>query len=191
MYSLYTNIDFDNLIKDYNYSINNLFSIFCKYYNSIKYNSNINQISFGDEFFYGKEELNKIFKNNYQQSLVSYLIDQFFDKYNLDNKNLFENINIENIIINEEMFNKLHIYERIKILYGLNIIFPKLKNKKIIKIDYNDIKNNILKLDTTHTYKYKIIEIDFGNDNILDINKAIEEINAFFQKKNILILIMI
>ena len=183
IYSLYTNIDFDNLIKEYNYCMINIFSIFCKYYNSIKYKSNINQISFGNEFFYGKEELNKIFKNSYNQSLICYLIDQFFDNYNLDHKNIFENMNIENIIINEEMLNKLHIYERIKVLYGLNCMFPKLKNKRIIKLNYKDIINNILKLDIIPNYKYKLIEIDFNIDNIVDINKVIEEINTFFSKK--------
>lgn len=183
MYSLYTNTDFDNLIKEYNYCINNIFSIFYKYYNSIKYKNNIHQISFGDEFFYNKEELNKIFKNNYHQSLINYLIDQFFYNNNLDNKNIFENMYIENIIINEEIFNKLHIYERIKALYGLNKMFPKLKNKKIIKLDYNDINNNILKSDIIQNYKYKLIVIDFDNDNIIDIYDAIKKINDFFSKK--------
>ena len=89
------------------------------------------------------------------------------------------NINLEDIILNEDKLD--NIYERFKILYGFNKMFPNLKNKILLYIKYNDIINN--NNGNLSNNKYKIILIDFINEQINDLNKAITNINSFISKK--------
>ncbi len=89
------------------------------------------------------------------------------------------NINLEDIILNED--NLDNIYERFKILYGFNKMFPNLKNKKLLYIKYNDIINN--NNDNLQNNKYKIILIDFMNERLTDLNNVIININSFISKK--------
>jgi hypothetical protein len=63
-------------------------------------------------------------------------------------------------------------------------MFPNLKNKKLLYIKYNDIINN--KNDNLSNNKYKIILIDFMNEQLTDLNNVITNINSFIsQKKDI------
>lgn len=75
-----------------------------------------------------------------------------------------------------------NIYERYKVLYGLENMFPNLQNKKIYKINYNDIINTDFSYNINNKY-YKIIEIDFSNESIYDIDETIKKINKFFNNK--------
>ena len=84
------------------------------------------------------------------------------------------NIYLDDIILKEDHLD--NIYERYKILYGLNKIFLNLKNKKILNIKYNNILNKDINIDNN---KYKIISIDFMHKPIINLNKTITNINSF------------
>ena len=160
---------FDNLpIKD-------IYSIFFTYFITIKHYENIKKISFGDEFFLNKNQFIS-YNDEYYQSIISYLIDEYLLNYIESKENVLNYINIEEIEMKEE--NLDNIYERYKIIYGFNKMFPYLKNKKWFEIKYKDLLDNKNKININ--YEFKIFIIDFENKQLnLSLNTIIEQISSF------------
>ena len=92
-----------------NLSIKDIYSIFVTYFLSIKNYHSIKKISFGDEFLMNKN-LFLLYNDEYYQSIISYLIDQFLINFISIRKNVLENINIKNIEMNVNNLN--NIYEK-------------------------------------------------------------------------------
>jgi len=174
---LFSKKNFDDRFMYYNIPVSNLYNIYMNYLTIIKHSENIKQISFGEEFFINKNQFIS-YNDTYYQSIISYLIDQYMKNASNKSEPFLLEINLEDIILNEDKLD--NIYERFKILYGFNKMFPNLKNKKLLYIKYNDIINNNNGNLTNN--KYKIILIDFINEQITDLNKAIEIINSFISK---------
>ena len=146
-----------------NLSIKDIYSIFVTYFLSIKNYHSIKKISFGDEFLMNKN-LFLLYNDEYYQSIISYLIDQFLINFISIRKNVLENINIKNIEMNVNNLN--NIYEKYKIIYGFNKMFPKIENKKILELSSEDILNNYYYNISDNKCTYKIIEINFNNKKI-------------------------
>ena len=158
----------------YNLPFNEIFKIFESYFINIKNFKNIKQISFDDEFVINKDQFLS-YNDEYYQSIISYLIDQYFIKYSKDRNNILENLNLEDISIREDKLD--NIYERYKILYGFSKMFPKLKKKKIFEIRYNDVLGENFIFPTNIENKILIIDFEF---KIFDnINIVIDNINKF------------
>lgn len=122
---LYTEVDELFMFNDL--PICDIYKMFVAYFITIKNFENIKIISFGDEFLINKDQFIS-YNDEYYQSILSYLIDQFYIN-NLNKKNNFlEKVKLDKIIINED--NLDNIYERFKILHGFNAMFPLLKEKK-------------------------------------------------------------
>ena len=180
-FALFSKENFDDRFMYYNIPVNNLYNIYMNYLTIIKHCENIKQISFEEEFFINKNQFIS-YNDIYYQSIISYLIDQYMKNATNKFEPFLLNINLEDIILNEDKLD--NIYERFKILYGFNKMFPNLKNKKLLYIKYNDIINN--KNDNLSNNKYKIILIDFMNEQLTDLNNVITNINSFIsQKKDI------
>ena len=173
---LYTEVDELFMFNDL--PISDLYKMFVTYFITIKNFENIKTISFGDEFLMNKNQFIS-YNDEYYQSILSYLIDQFYIN-NLNKKNnILEKVNLDKIIINED--NLDNIYERFKILYGFNAMFPLLKEKKILEVKYADIIENKCIKDEYSTYK--IIIIDFENKILNDkLNEIKNNINNFIDK---------
>jgi len=163
--------------------INDIYNIFIGYFLSIKNFENIEEVSFGDEFFMNKNQF-FYYNDEYYQSIASYLIDQYLINCKIINNkgnSILGNIKTKKLEMNEEKLN--NIYERFKIIYGFNKLFPNLENKKLLELSYvNDIKNN--NIDNIYiNCNYKIIIIDFNNMSLKeDINIIIENIKDFILK---------
>ena len=155
-----------------------IYKMFVAYFITIKNFENIKIISFGDEFLINKDQFIS-YNDEYYQSILSYLIDQFYIN-NLNKKNnILEKVKLDKIIINED--NLDNIYERFKILHGFNAMFPLLKEKKILEIKYKDLLEN--KLIKNEYNSYKIMNIDFENNLLNDkLNEIINIINNFIDK---------
>ena len=110
----------------------------------IKNKNNIKKISFGDEFFINKNQFIS-YNNEYYQSFISYVIDQYMANDLNESDNILLNMNLDDIILKED--NLDNIYERYKILYGLNKMFLNLKNRKILNIKYNNILNKDININ--------------------------------------------
>ena len=173
-FALFSKENFDDRFMYYNIPVSNLYNIFMNYLTIIKHSENIKHISFGEEFFINKNQF-ITYNDIYYQSIISYLIDQYMKNASNNSESFLLNINLEDIFLYDDKLD--NIYERFKILYGFNKMFPNLKNKKILYIKYNDIIN----INLTNN-KYKIIVIDFINELISDLNKAITNINSFILK---------
>ena len=173
-FKLFSHVDLNELFMFYNLPINEIYKIFESYFTNLKNFDNIKQISFDDEFVINKDQFLS-YNDEYYQSIISYLIDQYFIQYNKDKKNILEKINLEDISIREDKLD--NIYERYKILYGFNKMFPKLKKKKILEIKYDDI------LDITFICQAnkedKILIIDFEYKIFDNIDIVINNINNF------------
>ena len=128
-FMLFSERNHDDLFMYYNLPINNIFNIFMNYFITIKYYRNIKQISFEDEFVINKNQFIS-YNDIYYQSFISYLIDQYMISSSDKSDSFLFNINLDNIILKEE--NLDNIYERFKIIYGFNKMFPNLKNKKLL-----------------------------------------------------------
>ena len=175
-FSLFSYENLDDKFMYYNLPINNIFNIIMNNIIVIQNKDNIKKISFGDEFFINKNQFIS-YNNKYYQSFISYVIDQYMANDLNESDNILLNMNLDDIILKED--NLDNIYERYKILYGLNKMFLNLKNRKILNIKYNNILNKDINIDN---YKYKIIAIDFMHKPIININKAITNINSFISK---------
>ena len=156
-FKLFSHIDLNELFMFYNLPINEIFKIFESYFLKIKNFKSIKQISFDDEFVINKDQFLS-YNDEYYQSIISYIIDQYFIKYNKDKNNIFENLDLEDISIREDKLD--NIYERYKILYGFNKMFPKLKKKKIFEIRYNDVLNGNFIFPANKEDKILIIDFD-------------------------------
>ena len=177
-FALFSKENFDDKFMYYNIPVSNLYNIYMNYLTIIKHSENIKQISFEEEFFINKNQFIS-YNDVYYQSFISYLIDQYMKNASNESESFLLNINLEDIILNEDKLD--NIYERFKILYGFNKMLPNLKNKKLLYIKYNDIiKNNN---DNLPNNKYKIILIDFMNEQLTDLNNVITNINNFISKK--------
>jgi hypothetical protein len=162
--------EFNELFMFYNLPINDIYNIFVTYFITIEHYENIRKISFGDEFIINKNEFLS-YNDEYYQSIISYLIDQYL----LNSKgNILEKINLDEIILNDEKLDNL--YERFKILYGFNKMFPHLKQKKVLELKYENISDDKFIINNC---SYKISIIDFCNIIIDDININIDKINNF------------
>ena len=175
-FSLFSYENFSDRFMYYNLPINNIFNIIMNYIVAIKYNSNIKTISFGEEFLLNKNQF-ICYNDLYYQSFISYIIDQYMENEANKSEDILSNINLDDIILKED--NLDNIYERYKILYGLNKMFINLKNKKILLIKYSDIllyeQNNI----NVSNNNYKKILIDFNNEPKEEVNQTIKNINKF------------
>ena len=177
-FKLFSHIDLNELFMFYNLPINEIFKIYESYFIKIKNFKYIKQISFDDEFVINKDQFLS-YNDEYYQSIISYIIDQYFIKYNKDKNNILKNLDLEDISIREDKLD--NIYERYKILYGFNKMFPKLKKKKIFEIRYNDVLNENFNFPTNKEDKILIIDFEFkifDNTNIVidDINDFISNI---------------
>ena len=123
-FDLFIQSNFNELFMFDNLPIEEIYSIFITYFITIKHYENIKKISFGDEFFLNKNQFIS-YNDEYYQSIISYLIDQYLVNYNKSKENILEKINIEEIEIKEE--NLDNIYERFKIIYGFHKMFPNTK----------------------------------------------------------------
>ena len=173
-FKLFSHIDLNELFMFYNLPISEIFKIFESYFINFKYFNNIKQISFDDEFVINKDQFLS-YNDEYYQSIISYIIDQYFIKYNKDKNNILENLNLEDISLREDKLD--NIYERYKILYGFNKMFPKLKKKKIFEIRYNDVLNENFIFPSNK--EDKILIIDFEYKIFDNINIIIDNINNF------------
>ena len=167
----------NELFMFYNLPINDIYNMFITYFITIKNYENIKKISFGDEFVINKNQFIS-YNDEYYQSIISYLIDKYLLNFINSKENFLEKINIEEIILNDEKLDNL--YERFKILYGFNKMFPNLKNKKILELKFENISNDKFNINFCN---YKILIIDFCNIFIDDINIDIEKINNFILNK--------
>ena len=178
---LFSQDELNKLFLYYNLPVNEIYTIFITYILTIRSYQNIKHISFGEEFFINKNQF--LWHNDeYYQSIISYLIDQYFlyNKNNKKNENILSEMKLEEIILKEEKLK--NIYERYKILYGFNKIFPNLKKSKILQLNYNNLINNNYIIN--EECKYRIISIDFNNELINDLNLIIKSIINIFAKKN-------
>ena len=174
-FSLFSYEDLDDKFMYYNLPINNIFNIIMNYIIVIQNRDNIKKISFGDEFFINKNQFIS-YNSIYHQSFISYVIDQYMANDSNESDNVLFNIHLDDIISKED--NLDNIYERYKILYGFNKMFLNLKIKKLLNIKYNEIINHDINIFNNKN-KYKIISIDFIHKPIIDLNKAIININSF------------
>ena len=170
----------DDKFRFYNIPMNQLFNCILNYFVSIKKTENIKQISFNEEFFLKKNKFISYEddKGENYQSIISYLINGYLIYISNRSENLLTNIYLNDILLHEEKID--NIYERFKILYFFNLMFPKLKNTKILNIKYNEIinyNNNIYKISFNNVYK--IFIIDFCNEHIFDLDQVIHNINLF------------
>jgi hypothetical protein len=110
------------------------------------------------------------------------LLNHLFNQYLLeDNKkdNILNEININNITIKEEKFDSF--YDFYKALFVFNKMFPKLKNKFCIELDYNKI-NKIVAKEINTEKNLKILIIDFNFEIVDDINNVFKNINNICDK---------
>ena len=166
---------FNNKFMFCHLPIKNIYNIFVNYFVTIRNYENIQEISFSDEFFVNKNQF-VFYNDEYYQSFISYIIDQYFHNFsnNKDKDEILSKIFLNNIILKEDKLD--NYYERFKILYGFNKMFPKLKTKKLLRIDYKDIINNSDLYNNNH---YKIMIIDFYDEEINDIYKMKENIYLY------------
>ena len=125
----------ENITKD------NLFFKFNLFLSKIEYLENINKIILHNKVYKNNltENKNKIIKE-YYQCIISFLLDQIYKEENSELKGqilLLKNVKE----INVEDITFLYIYEKMKLYYCINDIFPSISRKKI-KIINN--KNNEL-----------------------------------------------
>ena len=164
-------IDKYNLNEMKNVPIDEIYSIFKHYLMALKYPENLETISFDDEFYIKR----KIYNNDF-------LLNYFFNQYLLDNNNeynILNKINLDNIIINADQFDNLYYFY--KAIFVFNKMFPNLKNKYCIELDYTKI-NKMLSKEINSEKKFKMLIIDFNFKNTDDINIVFKNINNICDK---------
>jgi len=158
--------NYDNISKD------NLFYYFNIYLSKIEYLENIYKIIFHNKSFENNLTDNNNTKINKElyQSLLSFLFDDFYREQNEDIKNQIKLMkNIKEIIIDISF---LYIYEKIKLYYCINEIFPSLTNNKF---DYNS------EIDLPFYINNKIMIIN-NKEKTLKINQIISLIGYHLNK---------
>ena len=179
-FSLFSNIFFNENFMFTDIPINDIYSIFITYFLTIKNYQNIEKISFGNEFCLNKNQFLS-YNDEYYQSIISYLIDQYLINYNNTENNVLEKNKIKNIELNVDNLN--NIYEKYKIIYGFNKMFPNLENKKILEISYEDMINNTYNNINDNKSYYEIIEVNFEQKEIKeDINSIINNVTNFIKQ---------
>jgi len=179
-FKLFSNSNINELFMFNDIPIKEIYNIFISYILNIKNYKNIEVISFGDEFFLNKNQFLN-YNENYYQSIISYLIDQYlFSVINTKN-NILGEMKVKQIELKEDKLN--NIYEQYKIIYGFNKLFTNLEIKKIFEINYNDITNNN---DINNSKcNYKIVDINFENIFIKeDFNIIFNNIINLINKNN-------
>ena len=144
----------------------NLLFYFNIYLSKIEYLESINKIIFHNKIYenYLTDNNNKISKELYQ-SLLSYLFDDFYKENNEDIKSQIKlMINIKEVIIDISF---IYIYEKMKLYYCINEIFPSLINNK-----YENKKNFTINLSLIYYLHNKIMIIN-NKEKPLKINDVI------------------
>ena len=180
LFTMFNSIQFNEEFMFDNLPISEIYILFKKYIETIKNKENIKSISFGNEFLLNKNSFLS-YNDEYYQSFISYLIDQFLQDYKIEKK-IFGKINLDEIELNDDKLD--NYYEKFKIIFGFNKMFPNLKKKKLMEIKYEEINkaNNIIKLPTNDL---KIIIFDFNSAPIVDdYNTVCQNINNFIKNKN-------
>ena len=173
----------DNNYKDCK---DNLFFYFNLYLSKIEYLENINKIIFHNIIYenYLTDNNNKISKELYQ-TLLSFLFDAFYKEINEDIKSQIKlMINIKEVIMDT---NFIYIYEKMKIYYCINEIFPSITNNK------DENKNNFkINLSLSYYLHNKIMIIN-NKEKPLKINDIISFIEYYLNnnKNNIEYLMII
>ena len=179
-FTLFSNLSFNENFMFSDLPIKDLYSIFITYFLTIKNYQNIEKISFGNEFFLNKNQFLS-YNDDYYQSIISYLIDQYLINFINTGKNVLDKVGIKNVDLMEDKLN--NVYEKYKIIYGFNKMFPNLENKKILEISYEDIMNNKYEIINDIKCNYKIIEVNFDNKELKkDINSIINDVKNFIKQ---------
>ena len=179
-FTLFKDTTFNPNFMFYNIPVNEIYSIFVNYFSNIKYYKNIKRISFGNELLMNKNDFLS-YNDEYYQSFISYLIDQFFSGKENSEKKL-EEVDLEEIVLNEYKLN--NYYERFKVFYGFNKMFPKLHKKKLVEIKYEDCINKEGIHETKVDSSCKMLIVDCGFHEINEINTFIENIDKYLSNKN-------
>ena len=145
-------------------NVDNIFKYFNNYISQINYLENINKIIFHNILYenYITDDNNKKIDFKLYQSLIGFLFDEYYSEQNENMKyqiklikNLKE-INIENLTF-------LYIYEKMKLLYCVNDLFPSLYLSNIIK------ENKLTGINIPFYISNKILIIN-NKDSPLNIN---------------------
>ena len=133
----YNNINEIEIFFDIkNYGYENLYIVLNNYFSKIEFLENINKINFNNliNINYFNESIYIKKEKKLYHSLLSYLFDEYYyfqekqDNKDKKNQNQFKLIkNLENIYIENITF--LYIYEKMKLFYCINDIFPIISNK--------------------------------------------------------------
>ena len=161
-----------------------IYSIFKQYFVTLKFSENLETISFDNEFYVKR----KIYGND---NLLNYLFNQYLsDDFN-EEDNALNEINLKYMLIKREQFDSMYDFH--KAIFVFNKMFPKLKNKNSIELDYANI-NKILDKEINDKNDIIILIIDFNFKIIDDINIVLKNINNICDKnkelKSVEILIM-
>ena len=160
--------------------IDNIFKYFNNYLSQINHLENINKIIFHNKLYenYLTDYNNKNLDYELYQSLLGFLFDEYYSEENENMKYQIKLIqNLKEIKIENITF--LYIYEKIKLLYCINDLFPSLniiKENKFIGMDIPFyITNKILIINNKNgpLNKNNLFSII---DYYLNSNKSIENL---------------
>ena len=182
----YPNInEIEFIFDNENISKENILIYFSRYLSNIEHLENINKIIFHNKIYenyltnnYNTDKINK----EYYQSLITYLFD---DSYSEENKNAKIQIkllsNLKEIIIENIPF--LYIYEKMKLYYSINELFPYISSK-IINPNVNNDKTNLLEINIPFYINDKIMIINNKDKNI-KLNELLFFIEYYINNANI------
>jgi len=95
-FTLFSNTTFDEHFMFSELPIKDIYSIFITYFLTIQNYQNIKKISFGDEFFMNKNQF-LLYNDEYYQSIINYLIDQYLINFINNGNNVLDKAEIKNI----------------------------------------------------------------------------------------------
>ena len=95
-FTLFSNTTFDEHFMFSDLPIKDIYSIFITYFLTIQNYQNIKKISFGDEFFMNKNQF-LLYNDEYYQSIINYLIDQYLINFINNGNNVLDKAEIKNI----------------------------------------------------------------------------------------------
>ena len=151
----------------------NIFNFFNNYLSSVVYIENINKIIFHNVIYenYLSDKIYVKVKNECYQSLLNFLFDGYYSE---DNDNIKSQLKLLNNVreIKFENNTSLYIYEKLKLYYCINEIFPSLYNSN--KTTKNDI----------HFYFINKILIINNKEKNLKLSKFIQMINCYLKNNN-------
>ena len=166
----YPNINELELVfsEEYN-SKDNLFLYFNSFLSKIEYLENIHKLTFHNKKYENYLSENNKINNEFYQSLLCFLFDQFYLNQNQDVKCQIELMKNVKEITMEMTF--LYIYEKMKLYYSIYDIFSSLTSKQN---DKNKNINTTINLPFTINNKIMIIN---NKENPIKIN----EIKSFIE----------